>query len=184
MTLEEKIAKFKDGDAGLYVSTQETWDKLLIELEKLKYRWESGTQPSNASNWWSKDACNMVTYNPSNNYMNWGSKRTFTMLRRTIIDVKEDDFIAEPSSVTIISTSGEEKHIRGTVTKKGNGYIIKETRILKFSVGDNFVSKEGVLGKVLDFSNKGEYYYRWIISENYYSLPLEQFEDIMSKVEW
>ena len=45
------------------------------------------------------------------------------------IDVKEDDFIAEPSSVTIISTSGEEKHIRAVVTKKDNNYIIKETRI-------------------------------------------------------
>ena len=177
MTFKEKLRAFKGGTAVLHAPTQEIWDKLMVELEKQGYKWLDESAPTSEP--WSPSR--WVDYKGiilrSSGIAYWGDSGE-------IVELTEDDFIVEPSSVTIISPSGEEKHIHAVVTKKDNDYIIKETRIPKFSVGDNFVSKEGVLGKVLDFSNKGEYYYRWITSENYYSLPLEKFEDIMSKVEW
>lgn len=180
MTLEQKIAKFKNGIIVLHTPTENIYDMLMQKLENMGVKWSGDTEPTTGTQWLHYGELTCVNFRAD--HMFFG--HCFDYNGRTVIDVKEDDFIVEPSSVTIISPSGEEKHIRGTVTKKDNDYVIKEVLTPKFSVGEEFVSKEGILGKVLGFSTKGEYYYRWITLYNVHSMSLEQFEGIMSKVEW
>ena len=179
MTLEEKITKFMGGTAVLHTPTEKIYNLLMQKLENMEVKWNSNTEPTTGTQWLHYRELTCVNFRADR--MFFGCYYDYS--GRTVIDVKEDDFITEPSTVTIISPSGEEKHIRGTVTKKGNDYIIKETRIPKFSIGEEFVSKEGVLGKVLGSSND-KYCYKWINYNDVYSLPLEQFEDAMLKVEW
>ena len=49
MTLEEKLEKFKSGTAAFYAPTRESYDRLMVILDKLGYIWANGRKPSNKS---------------------------------------------------------------------------------------------------------------------------------------
>lgn len=108
MTLEEKLEKFKSGTTALHTPTQETFDKLMEELEKRGYKWCTGSSPTNSpSNRWGNFRTNTcVSYDSDGmHHYTCGFYRSHGFC---ILEITEDDFTAPPETVEYVMKSIEE----------------------------------------------------------------------------
>ena len=85
----------------------------------------------------------------------------------------------EITQVTIKDDSGTTT-VRAKVTKDPNGYTIEKLAEPKFTVGEQFVTASGKLGKVTKVNPEGNYCVQWIDGRYCSGQP----EDTMRKIVW
>ena len=85
----------------------------------------------------------------------------------------------EITQVTIKDDSGTTT-VRAKVTKGNDGYTIEKLAEPKFTVGEQFVTASGKLGKVTEVNPEGNYCVQWIDGRYCSGQP----EDTMRKIEW
>ena len=90
----------------------------------------------------------------------------------------EQDF-PEITQVTIKDDSGTTT-VRAKVTKGNDGYTIEKLAEPKFTVGEQFVSASGKLGKVAKVNPEGNYCVQWFNGKYCSAQP----EDTMCKIVW
>ena len=106
MTLEEKLEKFKSGTAVLHTPTQETYDKLMVELDKRGYEWRFPVTKRIRRSYWSKYSIDTIVlmrpwivYNKLGDPISEG---------REIFEITEEDFTAPSETVESVMESIEE----------------------------------------------------------------------------
>ena len=92
--------------------------------------------------------------------------------------LKGQDF-PEFTQVTIKDNSGITT-VRAKVTKGNDGYTIEKLAEPKFTVGEQFVTASGKLGKVAKVNPEGNYCVQWFNGKYCSAQP----EDTMRKIEW
>ena len=85
----------------------------------------------------------------------------------------------EITQVTIKDDSGTTT-VRARVTKYDNGYTIEKLAEPKFTVGEQFVTASGKLGKVTKVNPEGNYCVQWFNGKYCSAQP----EDTMCKIVW
>ena len=85
----------------------------------------------------------------------------------------------EITQVTIKDDSGTTT-VRAKVTKGDDGYTIEKLAEPKFTVGEQFVTASGKLGKVTKINPEGNYCVQWIDGKYCSAQP----EDTMRKIVW
>lgn len=90
----------------------------------------------------------------------------------------EQDF-PEITQVTIKDNSGTTT-VRAKVIKSDDGYTIEKLAEPKFTVGEQFVTASGKLGKVTEVNPEGNYCVQWIDGKYCSAQP----EDTMCKIVW
>ena len=90
----------------------------------------------------------------------------------------EQDF-PEITQVTIKDDSGTTT-VRAKVTKGNDGYTIEKLAEPKFTVGEQFVTASGKLGKVAKVNPEGNYCVQWFNGKYCSAQP----EDTMRKIVW
>ena len=90
----------------------------------------------------------------------------------------EQDF-PEITQVTIKDDSGVTT-VRAKVTKGNDGYTIEKLAEPKFTVGEQFVTASGKLGKVTKVNPEGGYCVQWFSGKYCSAQP----EDTMRKIVW
>lgn len=90
----------------------------------------------------------------------------------------EQDF-PEITQVTIKDNSGTTT-VRAKVTKCDDGYTIEKLAEPKFTVGEQFVTASGKLGKVAKVNPEGNYCVQWFNGKYCSAQP----EDTMRKIVW
>ena len=90
----------------------------------------------------------------------------------------EQDF-PEFTQVTIKDNSGTTT-VRAKVTKGNDGYTIEKLAEPKFTVGEQFVTASGKLGKVAKVNPEGNYCVQWFNGKYCSAQP----EDTMCKIVW
>ena len=91
---------------------------------------------------------------------------------------EQEDF-PEITQVTIKDDSGTTT-VRAKVTKGPNGYTIEKFGEPKFTVGEQFVTASGKLGKVTKVNPEGNYCVQWFNGKYCSAQP----EDTMRKIVW
>ena len=91
---------------------------------------------------------------------------------------EQDDF-PEITQVTIKDNSGTTT-VRAKVTKCDDGYTIEKLAEPKFTVGEQFVTASGKLGKVTKVNPEGNYCVQWFSGKYCSAQP----EDTMCKIVW
>ena len=90
----------------------------------------------------------------------------------------QEDF-SEITQVTIKDDSGTTT-VRAKVTKGDDGYTIEKLEEPKFTVGEQFVTASGKLGKVAKVNPEGNYGVQWFNGKYCSAQP----EDTMRKIVW
>lgn len=171
MTLKDKLKAFKSGTAVLHAPTQELWDKLMKVLEKQGYEWCDGDAPT------------MEPWDPSR----WGTYKGIILRKEgmvywddpcDLLEITPQDF-PEITQVTIKDDSGATT-VRAKVTKSDDGYTIEKLAEPKFTVGEQFVTASGKLGKVTKVNPEGNYCVQWFNGKYCSAQP----EDTMRKIVW
>ena len=171
VTLKEKLKAFKSGTAVLHAPTEELWDKLMAELEKQGYKWIDESNPTSEP--W--DPNRWVNYKGiilrNSGIAYWGDSGE-------IIELTPQDFY-EITQVTIKDSSGTTT-VRAKVIKGIDGYTIEKLAEPKFTVGEQFVTASGKLGKVTEVNPEGNYCVQWFNGKYCSAQP----EDTMCKIVW
>ena len=171
ITLKEKLKAFKSGTVVLHAPTQELWYKLMVELEKQGYKWSDGgaptTEPWNPNPWIGYKG--IILRDPG--IAHCGDLGE-------ILEITPQDF-PEITQVTIKGDSGTTT-IRAKVTKSNDGYTIEKLAEPKFTVGEQFVTASGKLGKVTKVNPEGNYCVQWFSGKYCSAQP----EDTMRKIVW
>ena len=92
---------------------------------------------------------------------------------------EEPQDFPEITQVTIKDDSGTTT-VRARVTKSNDGYTIEKLAEPKFTVGEQFVTASGKLGKVTEVNPEGNYCVQWIDGKYCSGQP----EDTMRKIVW
>ena len=101
------------------------------------------------------------------------------------IDKYQMELASEPqdfpeiTQVTIKDDSGTTT-VRAKVTKDPNGYTIEKFGEFKFTVGEQYVTASGKLGKVTKVNPEGNYCVQWFNGKYCSAQP----EDTMRKIVW
>lgn len=169
MTLKEKLKAFKSGTAVLHAPTQELWDKLMVELEKQGYKWKCGDNPTDRL--WDDGNTVIGTEGYTYAIVYWHG----TSLP---LEISPQDF-PEITQVTIKDDSGTTT-VRAKVTKGNDGYTIEKLAEPKFTMGEQFVTASGKLGKVTKVNPEGNYCVQWFNGKHCSAQP----EDTMRKIVW
>ena len=171
MTLKEKLKAFKSGTAVLHAPTKELWDKLMVELEKQGYKWLDESAPTSEP--WSPNR--WVDYKGiilrSSGIAYWDGPCD-------ILEITPRDF-PEFTQVTIKDNFGTTT-VRAKVTKSNDGYTIEKLAEPKFTVGEQFATASGKLGKVTKVNPEGNYCVQWFNGKYCSAQP----EDTMHKIVW
>ena len=171
MTLKEKLKAFQSGTTALHAPTQELWDKLMVELEKQGYGWINGSAPTSEP--WKPDR--WIDYKgiilKNGGIVYWDGPCD-------TLKLTPQDF-PEFTQVTIKDDSGTTT-VRARVTKNTNGYTIEKLAEPKFTVGEQFVTASGKLGKVTKVNPEGNYCVQWFSGKYCSAQP----EDTMRKIVW
>ena len=171
MTLKKKLKAFKSGTAVLHAPTKELWGKLMTELEKQGYKWIDESNPTSEP--W--DPNRWVNYKGiilrNSGIAYWGDSGE-------IIELTPQDFY-EITQVTIKDSSGTTT-VRAKVIKGIDGYTIEKLAEPKFTVGEQFVTASGKLGKVTEVNPEGNYCVQWFNGKYCSAQP----EDTMCKIVW
>ena len=88
-------------------------------------------------------------------------------------------YFPEITQVTIKDDSGATT-VRAKVTKSNDGYTIEKLAEAKFTVGEQFVTASGKLGKVAKVNPEGNYCVQWFNGKYCSAQP----EDTMRKIVW
>lgn len=185
MKFEDKLKLFKAGTHVFNTPTKETYDKLMVELEKRGYMWGSRDEPTKYDMY--SGNATYISYEP---YMEIRACYTTDFDVAEVLTLTIEDFEepAEITSVTIIGNSSNsigylKVYTRAKVTKGSSGYTIEILPPPKFTIGDLFVISSGKLGKVIGIPEyvNGKYTYeiQWTDGRNNKCQP----EDSMIKLE-
>lgn len=167
MTLKKKLKAFKSGTAVLHAPTEELWDKLMVELEKQGYEWYYGANPTDKR--WDSDSPVVALVDGA--IVSWSDLASS-------LEITPQDF-SEITQVTIKDDSGTTT-VRARVTKSDDGYTIEKLAEPKFTVGEQFVTASGKLGKVTEVNPEGNYCVQWFNGKYCSAQP----EDTMRKIVW
>jgi hypothetical protein len=94
------------------------------------------------------------------------------------LEITPQDF-PEITQVTIKDNSGTTT-VRAKVIKSDDGYTIEKLAEPKFTVGEQFVTASGKLGKVTKVNPEGNYCVQWFTGKYCSAQP----EDTMRKIVW
>ena len=114
MTLEEKLKKFKSGTAAFYVPTRESYDRLMVILDKLGYKWANDLKPSDKSyDRWGEYRENTCILGSTCIYGNCGTLsfcnfRFYADFTYELLELTEEDFAAPSETVESVMKSIEE----------------------------------------------------------------------------
>ena len=108
MTLEEKLEKFKSGTARLNTPTQETFNKLMEELEKRGYKWRSGCSASDNmfDRWGHFEEMTCVSNRTDGMY--YYDRAYYESEGIAILEITEEDFTVPSETVESVMKSIEE----------------------------------------------------------------------------
>lgn len=171
MTLKEKLKAFQSGTTALHAPTQELWDKLMVELEKQGYGWINGSAPTSEP--WKPD--HWIDYK---GIILKNGGIAYCDDPCDILEITPQDF-PEITQVTIKDDSGTTT-VRARVTKGTDGYTIEKLAEPKFTVGEQFATSTGKLGKVTKVNPEGNYCVQWFNGKYCSAQP----EDTMRKIVW
>ena len=155
MKYEENLAKFLRGDVTFATPTQEVFDKLMDALDSTGIKWVSGVRPSSKCGAWGNYGVR-TDVTVINEHLAYGDTARDT--NETIVTLALEDFDG-PTKVFLSYADGNTTELRATVHKDADGYHLKEVH--KFDVGDTFVTKNGILGKVMNIFGK-EHTINWV----------------------
>jgi hypothetical protein len=108
MTLEEKLEKFKSGTAAFYAPTRESYDRLMVILDKLGYIWANGRKPSDKSyDRWGEYRGNTCIYDKRGT-LSFCNRRFYADFPYEILELTEEDSAAPSETVESVMKSIEE----------------------------------------------------------------------------
>ena len=120
-----------------------------------------GLVPSNNGHWISE------------NQMELASEQDDPIIPQDFPEITQVTVIGEPKSNCVIE-------MRAKVTKNENGYTIEKLAEPKFTVGEQFATASGKLGKVTKVNPEGNYCVQWFNGKYCSAQP----EDTMHKIVW
>lgn len=93
-TLEKKLELFKAGAHALHTPTQEIYDKLMVELEKRGYRWQSPVSSDVSYRYWDDYKSNTIVHWGffHNGTITYGKLGGSTNAGREVLELTPEDF--------------------------------------------------------------------------------------------
>ena len=185
MTLEEKTARLMKGTAALYAPSPEIVERLMDTIVKQRYDIGQTDECERDTAWNNGNFCVHL--------MRDVKQRTSEIRLSTIdfchglglevIEITEVDFYDIPVRVMITTAGHETKSIVARVKRWGTSYVIDEVAPPKFSVGDWYVTRTGVLGQIVGFHD-GRYGYKCYTKVTVRNCEYEVFDSNCTKVVW
>lgn len=181
-----KISALKTGKLALNTPTEKLYNMLMQKLEDAGMECDNGEPPTSDCSIWQefRELTCIIFEDGCVRYTCWDN---IYANEYDISKISEDDF-ESPISVTTIDTAGNKKQIFATITKQDNGYVIKESNSPIFSVGEEFITPEGILGKVVEFDDHDDecryYTYTLCAYKGLRDKEQKEFERTMNKVVW
>ena len=185
MTLEEKIARLMGGTAALYAPSPEELEKLMDTLVKQGYDIGQTDEGERDTAWNNGNFCVrfMRDARQSTPGIRLSTMEFCRGLGLEIIELTEVDFYDIPVRVIITTAGHETKTIVARVKKWGTSYTVDEVAPPKFSVGDWYVTRSGVLGQIVGFHD-GRYEYKDYTKATVHNCEYEVIDSNCTKVEW
>ena len=108
MTLEEKLEKFKSGTAAFYAPTRESYDRLMVILDKLGCRWANERNPSDKSydRWGEYRGNTCICSNCGT--LSFCNRRFYADFPYELLEITPQDFAAPSETVESVVKSIEE----------------------------------------------------------------------------
>lgn len=195
---QDKLDRFMKERVGFLVKSKEIANELAKVFEKKDMKGKCGSSPKDIM-----DSClfmngsssiAFVSYNYTEGVqgLSYGLSDSSgedldELLDVTLDEIKEylESSSQDSSEIIQVTIIGESNNpcvikMRAKVTKNENGYTIEKLAEPKFTVGEQFATASGKLGKVTKVNPEGNYCVQWFTGKSCSAQP----EDTMHKIVW